>query len=158
MQEIYQNIYLPLTGPDWKHGGLMGVPLEASAHCDSLPFPGNPRMVLPRANHPGQYLIKACFKYGSKFVELVFSQFSGLIENRKLMSLVNLKQRKKNFQRNGSFFAGSIKMRHHRRKERTFGRRKKDTDIMEILENYSRKRRSPELGVGSSSATLLLLS
>jgi hypothetical protein len=43
-----------------------GLPFKASAKCDLSEFPKNPGMDLARDYHPGQYLIKACFKFGSK--------------------------------------------------------------------------------------------
>lgn len=72
-------------------------------------------------------------------MELAFlSKFSGLREGRKLMSLVNLKQRKKNFQGNCSFLTSSNRKRHRGKRDQTFERSKKDIDIMEILKNIGR--------------------
>ena len=69
-QEVGQDICSPLMG---RYRVLMDLPLLASAKCD-------PGMVLTRTHHPGQYVINACFQFGSKIVELVFlSQILGLI-------------------------------------------------------------------------------
>jgi hypothetical protein len=74
-------IWWPMLAPDWIRWQIRRpcLPFEASANFDSLTFPGNPRIVLARVHHPGQYLIKACFKIGSKIVALAFLLgFSGL--------------------------------------------------------------------------------
>jgi hypothetical protein len=56
--------------PDWTWReiiSLMGLSFQASAKGGLLPFSGNPKMDLATVHHPGQYLIKACFKFGSKW-------------------------------------------------------------------------------------------
>jgi hypothetical protein len=40
--------------------------LLTSAKCDLLPFSENPGMDLARAHRSAQYIIKACFRFGSK--------------------------------------------------------------------------------------------
>lgn len=65
-QEALPDTYLPLIEPGGKciHS-LADKPLQ------SMPFSGNPGMDLVKVHHPGQYLMKACFQFGSKTVVVV---------------------------------------------------------------------------------------
>ena len=63
------DISLPLIGPGGK-----GI-AQASVKFDSYHFSGNPRRDLTRVHHPGQYLIKAFFKFDSNIMELVVLGF-----------------------------------------------------------------------------------
>lgn len=76
-QEVGQDICLPLIGTDGKYGGLgLCEPLQNM----SWSFIGNPGKDLVRVHFPGLCLIKAYFKYGSKFILVVFF-LTGVINN-----------------------------------------------------------------------------
>lgn len=62
-QEICQDVSLPLIGPVWKYSSLMFSPFKTSPRHDLWPFPGNPGVDLARVHLPGQYFIKAYFKF-----------------------------------------------------------------------------------------------
>lgn len=65
-QEICQVVCLSLIGLDWKYGGLAVCFFKPLQKFNSWPFSGNPGINLARVHHLGQYLINACFKFGSK--------------------------------------------------------------------------------------------
>lgn len=76
-QKIYQGVCLflighgcmSLIGPGGKYSGLMGC-LYNSLQNVTLSFSGNLGMDVAKVQHPGQYLIKGCFKFGSKILFL----------------------------------------------------------------------------------------
>lgn len=70
-----------MLAPDWTRWEirtLIYLPFQASAKCDWLSFSGNPGWWV-RVHHPDfLYLIKTCFKFGSKIVVMILFLTSGI--------------------------------------------------------------------------------
>lgn len=68
---IRQDGCLPLNGLRGKYAVLWVCLYKPLQNVTWLTFSRNPEVDLTRVHHPGQYLIKTCFKFGSKIVVVI---------------------------------------------------------------------------------------
>ena len=86
-QEVRQNVCLPLHGCRWQGRSMLGFMLAPDYGkygilwvCLYKPLQNVTRshFLGARVYHPGQYLIKTCFKFGSKIVVVILFLIDGI--------------------------------------------------------------------------------